>query len=197
MSVTSICETGVAVAVAVGADELERDLEALRAVAVGAHDDDEPGRRERDGLRSLRRDDDGHGLSVRPGPAVGRLKGDLRVETGGTGRRGRREGEGGERGHGEREDDAPHEDTSWVRVLPSLQRLSGAGSRGPRGPQLVAAVGPRVLVEEQRPAGRGEALDVAHGPGAARRPDRRPARHLEGLAPPRGALVLDGKSARP
>src|SRR5439155_1709147 len=37
-----------------------------------------------------------------------------------------------------------------------------------------AAVGPRVLVEDQRPAGRGEALDVAHGPGAARRPDRGP-----------------------
>src|SRR2546428_11065703 len=58
--------------------------------------------------------------------------------------------------------------------LPSLQRLPGAGSRGPRGPQLVAAVGPRLLVEEERPAGRGKALDVAHGPRAARRPDPGP-----------------------
>src|SRR2546428_4943544 len=58
--------------------------------------------------------------------------------------------------------------------LPSLQRLPVAGSRGRRGPQLVAAVGPRVLVEEERPAGRGEALDVAHGPRAARRPDPGP-----------------------
>src|SRR5438093_2507382 len=175
-------DAGVQRAVAAGLHELERDVETLRAVTVGAHDDRETGRREF-GPRcaAAGRYDKGHGLSRGPGLAVRCLQRDA-VEAG-RALRERRPTERHDREHGQKERESK---TSHVRLpsvgwtgsalpgvlpcSPPVQRPATGGSLQD-GAQFVGPVGARVL--EEHLAGL-QGGDIAHAAGAARGTDDRP-----------------------